>query len=70
MIITDVKALGKQLRDIRKKKGLSQQYISDFTGLSVSFISDLENGKATAEIGKILLYTQTLSIDLSMNERG
>ena len=31
----------------RKELGYTQSYISEFTGFSVSFLSDLENGKST-----------------------
>ena len=44
--------------------------ISEFTGFSVSFISDLENGKATAELGKAIHYANLLGLDVELNVRG
>ncbi|MFR3039341.1 MAG: hypothetical protein ACLTLY_11585 [Agathobacter rectalis] len=34
--------------------GYTQAYIAEFTGFSVSFISDLERGKETCEIERRL----------------
>ena len=48
MKITDSKSLGRAIRERRKDLNYTQAYLADFTGLSVSFISDLERGKPTA----------------------
>ena len=70
MKITDVRSFGKALRDRRKALGYTQGYISEFTGLSVSFISELENGKTTAEIGKAIRIANLLGLDLLIQARG
>jgi hypothetical protein len=44
--------------------------VSDFTGFSISFISDLERGKATAEIGKTLEVINLLGLDMLIESRG
>lgn len=36
---------GEVLREIRTKKGLTQQQLADYTGLDRAYISELENGK-------------------------
>ena len=36
----------------------------------MSFLSDLENGKATCEIGKTLHIMNLLGLNLSLEERG
>ena len=61
---------GKAVRAVRKQKGYTQAYISEVTGLSISFISDLERGKATTELGKAITLANTLGLDLVLNERG
>jgi len=61
---------GKAVRAARKQKGYTQAYISEVTGLSISFISDLERGKATTELGKAIILANTLGLDLVLNERG
>ena len=70
MKITDIKALGKAIRARRKKLHYTQAYLSEVTGLSITFISDLENGKNTIEIGKALQLIQLLGMDLFLEERG
>ncbi|RKM60817.1 MULTISPECIES: helix-turn-helix domain-containing protein [unclassified Butyrivibrio] len=70
MKISDTKTFGKAIRDRRKKLGYTQKYISDFTGISVTFLSDLENGKKTIELGKALLIANLLGLDIELNERG
>ncbi|XME04370.1 helix-turn-helix domain-containing protein [Lachnospiraceae bacterium C1.1] len=37
--------------------------MSEFTGLSISFISDLENGKSTIEIGKAFELAKILGLN-------
>ena len=48
MKITSTADLGKVIRSKRKKLGYTQAQLSEYTGFSTSFISDLENGKETA----------------------
>ena len=69
MKIISTKDLGNFIRDRRKTLGYTQAYISKFTGLSASFISNLENGKETADLGKALFLMNTLGIDLEARNR-
>ncbi len=48
---------------------LHQGFLSEFSGLSVSFISDLENGKKTAELEKAIYLANLLGMDLSLKGR-
>ena len=61
---------GRAIRNKRKKLGYTQAQLSEYTGFSTSFISDLENGKETAELGKALFLLQLLGLDLAINNRG
>ncbi len=70
MKITDSAAFGKAIRARRKELHYTQEYLSEFTGFSVSFISELERGKPTAEFGKALQLLQTLGMDLFVEKRG
>lgn len=70
MQITDAKTLGEAIRLRRKELHYTQAYLAEFTGFSVSFISDLERGKETAEIGKTITLIQLLGMDLLVEKRG
>ena len=70
MKITDAASLGNVIRSRRKELKYTQGYISEITGLSVSFISDLENGKPTAEIGKTIEVINLLGLDILVEARG
>ena len=70
MKIHDSKSFGKMIKEKRKKLGYTQKYICEVSGISASFISDLENGKSTVEIGKAIYLANLLGIDVELNERG
>ena len=69
-MVTDAKSFGAALRQRRKELGYTQGFLSEFSGFSISFISDLENGKSTAELGKALYLANLLGLDCSLNRRG
>ncbi len=70
MKITNVEQFGEVVKNQRKKLGYTQKYICEVSGISTSYISDLENGKATIELGKAIYLANLLGIDLELNERG
>ena len=70
MKITNSKSFGEEIKKRRKKLGYTQKYISEFMGVSVSFLSDLENGKKTIELDKSLAVANLLGLDVELNERG
>ena len=69
-MITDAKSFGKAIRERRKELGYTQAFISEFSGFSISFISDLENGKSTIELGKSIYLANLLGLDCSLTVRG
>lgn len=69
MKITDVNSFGQAIRARRKKLNYTQAYLAEFTGYSVSFISDLERGKPTIELGKAIYLSHILGLDLEFHER-
>ncbi len=70
MKITDTKSLGAAIRERRKALNYTQAFLSEFTGLSVSFISDLERGKPTVELEKTLRLINLLGLDVILEKRG
>lgn len=69
MKITDSHTYGQAIKAQRKKLGYTQAFVAENCGLSVSFISDLENGKATAELGKAIFLANLLGIDFLLEPR-
>ena len=69
MRILDSKSLGKAISARRKELKYTQSYISSITGFSTSFISDLENGKNTAEIGKTIDIINVLGMNILVEPR-
>ncbi|HHV33168.1 MAG TPA: helix-turn-helix transcriptional regulator [Acholeplasma sp.] len=62
----DVKTIGKLVRNKRKKLNITQAYLAAAANTGVRFISDLENGKPTIELGKVLHVLKTLNIKLEV----
>lgn len=70
MKIMNSKDLGHAIRIRRKELNYTQKELSEFTGLSVTFISDLERGKPTAEIEKTIRLINILGMDILLERRG
>ena len=70
MLVNDSISLGQTIRNRRKELSYTQKYISEITGFSMSFLSDLENGKATCEIGKTLHLLNLLGLNINVEARG
>lgn len=69
MAITDAKSFGEAVRKRRKDLGYTQAFLSEFSGMSVTFISDLENGKRTIELEKAIRLANLLGLDINLSER-
>ena len=70
MKISSSEKFGQALRQRRKMLGYTQADISGISGLSISFISELENGKPTAELEKAIETALLLGLDIEIKERG
>ena len=70
MKVSDANSFGEALRARRKSLNYTQKYLAEFTGFSVSFISDLERGKKTAELEKALYLANILGLDCTLTVRG
>lgn len=47
------KYIGTAIKDSRKKKNWTQKDLADNTATSVKFVSNIEKGKATAQLDKV-----------------
>ena len=70
MRVTDATSFGLAIRNRRKERKLTQKQLAELTGLSSSFISDLENGKETVEMGKSFLLASMLGLNITVEPRG
>lgn len=70
MKINNSSDFGMKLRERRKSLGYTQKDLAAYTGFSISFLSDLERGKKTAEIEKALSVANILGLDVKLIERG
>lgn len=70
MKINDASEFGKAIRKRRKELNYTQRDLSEFTGFSISYLSDLENGKQTTELGKAIYIANLLGIDILLQERS
>lgn len=58
--------LGKVVRQQRKAQGLTQKELAGLCGVGARFLSELERGKESCEIGKTLLIVKMLGISLML----
>jgi transcriptional regulator with XRE-family HTH domain len=68
--VQTVKELGRLLRAHRKHRRLTLETVSGLGNLSTRFLSELERGKETAEIGKVLKALRTLGLEVMIQPRG
>ena len=54
----------------RKELGYTQADIASFCNTGFRFISELENGKETLQLGKVLKVINILGLDLTARQRG
>jgi transcriptional regulator with XRE-family HTH domain len=64
VLIGNMTALGDLLRASRLAQGLTRDEVAVATGLSPKFITHIEAGKPTAQIGKVLHLLSELGITL------
>jgi len=63
--------IGALVRTARKNLGVTQRDLAMTSGTGLRFIIELEKGKPTCQLGKVLTVLQTLGIkiDLTLPER-
>lgn len=53
------------VKNIRKKKGISLKEFSDMSGLSISFLSNYENGKVNISVASLKKISKALDVPVS-----
>lgn len=69
MRLDDTTALGEAIRRARKAQGLTLVDAAGLCGVSVRFLSELENGRDSCGVGRVLLVAQSLGLDLILSSR-
>lgn len=67
MIIKDTEALGSAIRHQRKSMGLTQLNAAGLCGVGERFLSELERGKPTVELGKVLQVLNRLGLRIVLD---
>lgn len=70
MRVTTMAELGSLIREERLRQKLTQTDLAGISGVGITFISQLENGKETAEMGRVIRVLAMLGIDLYAERRG
>lgn len=68
MKIKNIKDIASKIKDERKKQNLTQTQLAGLCNVGLRFIVDLEAGKETCQIGKVLLVLDVLGINLVMED--
>ena len=66
-MIQTTQDIGEYLRKTRKALGLTQKDLALTSGTGLRFIIDLEKGKPTCQLAKVLTVLQTLGIKVQLN---
>ena len=67
MQIKSSESLGQFVRETRKAIGATQKDLALTSGTGLRFIIDLEKGKPTSQIGKILNVLQNLGVKIELS---
>lgn len=67
--VTDITSLGALVKQVRKSQGLTQEQLAAACGLGRRFIVELERGKPTSHIGKVLQVLSALGLSLHVADR-
>jgi len=57
--------LGKNIRNLRLKKGLTQEQLAELTQIHAVYMSNIENGLRNITVIKAFKISQALSCDIS-----
>ncbi len=68
--VSDATVIGRALRRARQDQGLTQAELAAVAGVGVRFVSELERGKPTAELGLVLRVLRTAGVDLLVARRA
>jgi y4mF family transcriptional regulator len=62
-----IQKIGRVVKTTRKTQGLTQEQLAATAGVGVRFIRELEQGKPSCHVGKVLTVLTMLGLDLMLN---
>ncbi len=68
MDVVDSKTLGEAIRTARQRLKVTQKDLALAAGTGLRFIIELEQGKPTCQLGKVLAILQSLGLRLKLDE--
>ena len=68
--VSSVEEIGQIIRLKRRSLGFNQERAAALSGVGVRFLSELERGKTTSEIGKILRVLERLGVNITLTSRS
>lgn len=69
MWVRTVRELGASIRSSRSARHLSQTDLAERAGVSRKWVSELERGKSTVEVGRVLQVLDALDLDVRLVPR-
>ena len=63
--VADLAVLGEVIRDERGRRGLSQEGLADFSGLSRTHVGEIERGEVSASFSTLEALADGLGVPLS-----
>ena len=70
ILLHSSKDISTVVKERRKALGYTQTEVASFCNVGLRFLSELENGKETLQLGKVLKVVNILGIDLIAKQRG
>ena len=68
--LTNASQLAEVVRSERKRQKVSQIRLSQLANVGVRFVRDLEDGKETVRLDKVLAVLETLGIAIELSRMG
>ncbi len=65
-MVPSTKELGNLIRQTRRRYRITQQTLAMVSGTGLRFIIELEKGKVSCQVGKVLTVLQSLGIEVSL----
>lgn len=66
--IYNADSLGAAIRHFRREAGLTQAELADLTGLGRSYLSELESGKETEQVRRLLRVLRQLGVRMTIEK--